>query len=129
MRTSGSASKRSIVFKDLPVLGEDSVRAARAALASRKQDRYVPFHFALMQTNDLSHAGIMALASEVGLDPGQLAEDMQDPAIQKAIDANYALADQLGIDGTPAFVIGDQLIPGAIGEAQLKQLIEKQRAG
>jgi protein-disulfide isomerase len=118
-----------IVFKDLPVLGEDSVRAARAALASRKQDRYVPFHFALMQANDLSHAGIMAIASEVGLDPGQLAEDMQDPAIQKAIDANYALADQLGIDGTPAFVIGDQLIPGAIGEAQLKQLIEKERAG
>jgi protein-disulfide isomerase len=118
-----------IVFKDLPVLGEDSVRAARAALASREQDGYVPFHFALMQASDLSHAGIMATARDVGLDAERLAEDMQRPAIQEAIDANYALADQLGIDGTPAFVIGDQLIPGAIGEAQLKQLIDRQRAG
>lgn len=118
-----------IVFKDLPVLGEESVQAARAALASREQGGYVPFHFALMQAQDLSHAGIMAIARDVGLDAERLAQDMQAPAIQEAIDANYALADQLGIDGTPAFVIGDQLIPGAIGEAQLKQLIDRQRAG
>jgi protein-disulfide isomerase len=118
-----------IVFKDLPVLGEDSVRAARAALASREQDGYLPFHFALMQAKDLSHAGIMAVASDVGLDAERLAQDMQDPAIQRAIDANYALADELGIEGTPAFVIGDQLIPGAVGEAQLRQLIDQQRAG
>jgi protein-disulfide isomerase len=118
-----------IVFKDLPVLGEESVQAARAALASREQDGYVPFHFALMQAADLSHAGIMAIARDVGLDAERLAQDMQAPAIQEGIDANYALADRLGIDGTPAFVIGDQLIPGAIGEAQLKQLIDQQRAG
>lgn len=118
-----------IVFKELPVLGEDSVRAARAALASREQDGYLPFHFALMQARDLSQAGIMEIARGVGLDAERLAEDMQDPAIQEALDANYALADQLGIDGTPAFVIGDQLIPGAIGETQLKQLIDQQRTG
>lgn len=118
-----------IVFKELPVLGEESVVAARAALASRRQDKYLPFHFALMQAEDLSQAGIMAVAQEVGLDAGQLARDMQDPAIQAAIDANYALANELGIEGTPAFVIGDQLIPGAIDQAQLKQLIEQQRQG
>jgi protein-disulfide isomerase len=118
-----------IVFTDLRGLGEDAVRAAGAALASRKQERYLPFHFALMQAKDLSHAGIMAVASNVGLDAERLAEDMQDPAIQRVIDANYALADELGIEGTPAFVIGDQLIPGAVGEAQLKQLIDQQRAG
>lgn len=116
-----------VVFKEFPVLGEDSVRAAQAALASREQGGYVPFHLALMQASDLSHAGIMQVARSVGLDTEQLAQDMQDPEIRKAIEANYGLADRLGIDGTPAFVIGDQLIPGAIGQAQLKQLIDQQR--
>lgn len=117
-----------VAFKEFPVLGEDSVRAAQAALASREQDLYVPFHLALMQASDLSHAGIMQVARDVGLDTDKLVEDMQDPAIQRAIEANYALADKLGIEGTPAFVIGDRLVPGAVGQAQLKQLIDEQRS-
>jgi protein-disulfide isomerase len=118
-----------VVFKELPVLGPDSVRAAQAALASRKQDGYVPFHFALMAADDLSLAGIRAVAEEVGLDADQLEEDMAAPDVLEAIEANYALANELGIEGTPAFVIGDQLIPGAVDKARLEQLISQARAG
>jgi protein-disulfide isomerase len=118
-----------IVFKDLPVLGPDSVRAARAALASRKQGGYVPFHFALMTADDLSIEGIRAVAAAVGLDADRLEADMASPEVNAAIEANYALANELGIEGTPAFVIGDQLIPGAVDKARLEQLILEARSG
>jgi protein-disulfide isomerase len=118
-----------VVFKELPVLGPDSVRAARAALASRNQDGYVPFHFALMTADDLSLAGIRAAAETVGLDPDQLEADMAAPEVMATIEANYALANELGIEGTPAFVIGEQLIPGAVDKARLEQLIDEARSG
>jgi protein-disulfide isomerase len=118
-----------VVFKEMPVLGPDSVRAARAALASRRQDGYVPFHFALMASDDLSLEGIRAAAETVGLDPDRLEADMAAPEVIAAIEANYALANELGIEGTPAFVIGDQLIPGAVDKARLEQLIDEARSG
>ena len=118
-----------VVFKDLPVLGPDSVRAAQAALASRNQNGYVPFHFALMAADDLSLEGIRTIAESVGLDPDQLEADMAAPEVMATIEANYALANQLGIEGTPAFVIGDQLIPGAVDKARLEQLIQAARSG
>lgn len=117
-----------VVFKELPVLGEESVRAARAALASREQGEYVPFHFALMRADDLSEGAILELAADLGLDPQQLREDMRGPKVEAAIQANYSLANKLGIEGTPAFVIGDQVIPGAIDQARMRQLIEEARA-
>jgi protein-disulfide isomerase len=118
-----------VVLKDMPVLGPDSVRAARAALASRKQDGYVPFHFALMATDDLSLAGIRATAKAVGLDPDRLEADMEAPEVNAVLEANYALAQELGIEGTPAFVIDGQLIPGAIEKARLEHLIDEARSG
>jgi protein-disulfide isomerase len=118
-----------VVFKELPVLGPDSERAARAALASRRQGGYVPFHFALMAAEDLSLPGIRAAAEAVGLDADRLEADMMAPEVNAAIQANYALANELGIEGTPAFVIGSQLIPGAVDKARLEQLIRDARAG
>jgi protein-disulfide isomerase len=118
-----------VVFKELPVLGPDSERAARAALASRRQGGYVPFHFALMAADDLSLPGIRAAAEAVGLDADRLEADMAAPEVNAAIQANYALANELGIEGTPAFVIGTQLIPGAVDKARLEQLIREQRSG
>ena len=117
------------VFKELPVLGEDSVRAARAALASRMQDEslYLDFHFALMSANDLSANGIRTIAADTGLDPDRLEQDMESDEISKAIDANYQLASALGIEGTPAFVVGDNLIPGAVDKSRLTSLIEEAR--
>jgi protein-disulfide isomerase len=118
-----------VVFKELPVLGPDSERAARAALASRRQDGYVPFHFALMAADDLSLPGIRAAAEAVGLDADRLEADMAAPEVNAAIQANYALANELGIEGTPAFVIGTQLIPGAVDKARLEELIREARSG
>ena len=80
-----------VVFKELPVLGRDSVRAARAALASRTQGGYVPFHFALMSADDLSIEGIRAVAAAVGLDADRLEADMASPEVNAAIEANYEL--------------------------------------
>ena len=101
-----------VVFKELPVLGPDSVRAARAALASRKQDGYVPFHFALMAADDLSLAGIRAAAKRSASTPTGSRPTWMSPEVNAAIEANYALAKELGIEGTPAFVIGDAADPG-----------------
>jgi protein-disulfide isomerase len=119
--------KLKVVFKDFPILGDNSVTAARAALAARNQGRYVPFHFALMSAKDLSLNGIMAVARSVGLDPQRLASDMNSPEIEAQIQANYALARTLGIDGTPAFVIGNELIPGALDQTRLTELIDEAR--
>ena len=116
-----------IVFKEFPILGEDSVRAARAALAADKQGLYMPLHFALMASNDLSMNGIMKTAADVGLDTERLAADMNSPAIEAEINATYALARELGIDGTPAFVIDDDLIPGAVSQERLAALIDEAR--
>ncbi|MGI9485389.1 MAG: DsbA family protein [Geminicoccaceae bacterium] len=121
--------KLKVVFKELPVLGEDSVRAARAALASRMQDEslYLDFHLALMSADDLSAGGIRTAAADLGLDPDQLEQDMESDEVAKAIDANYQLASALGIEGTPAFVIGETLVPGAVDKARLSALIEEAR--
>jgi protein-disulfide isomerase len=116
-----------VVFKEFPILGEDSVRAARAALAAERQGLYMPFHLALMAANDLSMDGIMRVAQGVGLDTGQLAQDMELPEIKDEINATYALARELGIDGTPAFVVGEELIPGAVSEERLAALIDQAR--
>jgi protein-disulfide isomerase len=117
-----------VVFKEFPILGEDSVRAARAALAAERQGLYMPLHFALMAADDLSLDGIMAVAAGVGLDTEQLAQDMASPEIEAEIAATYALANELGIEGTPAFVVDDELIPGAVSQERLASLIDDARA-
>lgn len=118
-----------IAFKELPVLGEDSTRAARAALASRMQneDLYLDFHLALMSAKDLSLDGIAKIAKQVGLDPDQLLKDIDSAEVTQAIEANYELASALGIEGTPAFVIGENLVPGAVDKERLVELIEEAR--
>jgi protein-disulfide isomerase len=117
-----------VVFKELPILGEDSVRASRAALASKKQNGYVPFHFALMTSQDLSLGAIRRMAADLGMDPDRLEADMVSPEVSQEIEANMRLAGELGIEGTPAFVIDDQLIPGAVDLARLEALIDYARA-
>ena len=104
-----------LVFKEFPILGPESTLAARAALASRAQGLYEPFHWALMGADgpfDLDH--ILAVARSVGLDDERLARDMEEPAIDTLIDRNAMLASTLAIRGTPAFVIGDRMIRGAL---------------
>jgi protein-disulfide isomerase len=103
-----------VVYKEFPILGPNSTFAARAALAAHKQAKYVAFHRALYQVRgavDLSKT--MEAARAVGLDVERLKADMEDPAIKAAIEKNLALAQVLRINGTPGFVIGDQILRGA----------------
>lgn len=119
-----------VVFKEFPILGEASLVAARAALAAREQgdELYMPFHLALMGSRDLSLGAIMKLAEQVGLDTERLQADMRAPAIDRQLQANYTLAQKLGIEGTPAFVVGEEVIPGAVDKRRLAGLVEDVRA-
>ena len=118
-----------IIYKDLPILGEDSERAARAALASRKQGAYERFHFALMRAEDFSEEGLLTLAEANGLDKTRLLEDMNDPEVARTIDENRALAAKIGIDGTPMFIIDGNVVPGAAELDQLKAVVKEARGG
>lgn len=117
-----------LVFKDLPILGPDSVVAARAALASRAQGKYEAYHFALMEAKGgYNEDKLMAIAKQVGLDTDQLKRDMKDPKIDAQIEANLALAKQLKIRGTPALIIGESFVMGAADYATLTKAVEKAR--
>jgi protein-disulfide isomerase len=120
--------KVKIIYKDLPILGEASRIAALAALASVKQGKHTELHNALMEYNGkLDRDRIMEIAASTGLDVAQLQKDMEDPKLKEIIDRNIALANALGVRGTPAFVVGKQFVPGAIDAATLKQLIADAR--
>jgi len=117
-----------IVYKELPILGEESRLAARAALAAHKQGKYLPFHEALMASNDPPTMGeILKIAAQVGLDPVRLQTEMGSPEIQAALRKNHDLAQALGIRGTPAFVIGSEMVPGALDLSKLKELVARVR--
>jgi protein-disulfide isomerase len=116
------------VHKQLPVLGPDSVFAARAALASQAQGRYLAFHDAMMAASGaLTNEAVFAIADQVGLDRARLARDMVSPEVEAALAKNAALAKALGINGTPSFVVGDTMIPGVAEPAALRQLVATQR--
>ena len=118
-----------LVYKDLPVLGPPSVIAAHALLAAQKQGGYDKLRTALMKLPpNYTKDGVLATARSLGLDDARLGKDMDDPAIAARLDANVQLARALGIDGTPALIIGDTLIPGAVDMAELEKDVAAVRA-
>jgi protein-disulfide isomerase len=117
-----------LVYKELPVLGADSVTASRAALAAKKQGKYDALHRALMLLKgQINEAAVLKTAESVGLDVERLKRDMASPEIARALKANTELAEALEIRGTPGFVIGNEIVPGAIDLATLKQMIATAR--
>jgi protein-disulfide isomerase len=129
MKTIDADGDVRLVFKEFPILGPQSVHAAKAALAANRQGKYLEFHEALMGVKgDLDEATVFATAKSVGLDVERLKADMEAPEIAAAIDRNHALAAALRINGTPAFVVGDEVIPGAIPMDEMKKLIEAARS-
>jgi protein-disulfide isomerase len=117
-----------VVVKEFPILGDDSLYAARAALAAGLQGKYAEMHNALMSFKGKpAPADIDAMAQQVGIDPVKLRQDMAAREIDQELQQNYNLAEQLGINGTPAFVIGETLIPGAIKLEDLQAHIAKAR--
>src|ERR1700730_12358024 len=121
-----TGQKVRIAFIERPILTPDSLWAAQAAVAARRQeDKYVPFHFALMATaGELSKDRILDIAKNVGLDVARLEKDMADPAVLESIKQSNGLADKLHFDGTPTFVINDKIIVGELTDAQLQQLAD-----
>ncbi|MPY76100.1 MAG: thioredoxin domain-containing protein [Alphaproteobacteria bacterium] len=117
-----------IAWKELPILGPASKFAARAAMAAERQDKYLDFHVAVMgNRGPLTPDTVFQLAKKAGISVDRLKRDMADPAIEKYLQDTLQLAQQLGINGTPGFVIGGKLVPGAIEKDQLKELIAEAR--
>jgi protein-disulfide isomerase len=113
-----------LVYKDLPILGPASMLGSKALLAAQRQGGYDKLREAVMQLPpDTTLAMIQAAAEKLGLDWGRLSHDMDAPGVQQRIDANLALAHALDIEGTPALVIGDSMVPGALDLAELKKAV------
>ena len=130
LQTLSKADKKvRIVYKELPILGPTSLLAAKAALAANRQGKYVAFHEALFGLPEISDASLKALSKTLALDHARLVKDMDDPAIMALLQRDRELANKLSINGTPAFVIGDRLVPGALDASSLQQIVNQERAG
>jgi protein-disulfide isomerase len=115
-----------VVYKDFPILGEPSELAAKAALASQAQGKHQVFHEALLASHaDMTKDEILKIAVGVGLDAKRLEADMANPQWQVVIEKNRALAQDLGISGTPGFIVGNELVPGLLDLTGLKELITR----
>ena len=130
--TMGKNNKLRLVFKELPIFGPDSQFAAKAALASLKQGKYMEFHNALLSAdNSLTQEKVFQVAQSVGLNVAQLKQDMDSAAIKQQLTDNFKLAQDLRLIGTPTFVLGNQsltqfrFIPGATTQENLQSQIDQ----
>jgi protein-disulfide isomerase len=120
--------KLRLVYKEFPILGPASVTAAHAALAAQRQGKYDAFHTAMMASRgQITENAVFAVAASVGLDVDRLKRDMAAPEIAQALKDNLALADALDIHGTPAFIINDHVVPGALDLDALKTMVADAR--
>lgn len=118
-----------LVYKDLPILGPASVLGSRALLAAQKQQGYEKLRSAIMSAPpQTTKAMIKDAALQFGLDWPKLERDMDAPSVQQRIDTNLNLARSIGVDGTPALVIGGDLLPGAVDLAELQKAVAAARA-
>lgn len=104
-----------LVLKELPVLGADSETVARIAQASMAQGKYLELHNALFtERGRATKEKALGIASGLGLDTAKLENDMQDQAVEGAIAANQELADRLGVEGVPFYLVGDRVLPSGM---------------
>ena len=124
--------KLKVVLKEFPILGPGSLEAARIAVAVRMQDpqgaRYLDFHKKLLGDRmPANRALALSIARDAGLDVARLEQDEASPEVNETIEESAALARTLGMNGTPSYVIGDQVVVGAVGIAGLKERIQAAR--
>jgi protein-disulfide isomerase len=119
-----------VVVKELPILGSASVFAARVALAAYKQGKYEQFHNAVMsKRSNFDEATLLKLAEEAGLALDRLKTDMNSPEVDAEIKRTTEIANALRLSGTPAFIVGTELIPGATDRETLQSLLDEARHG
>jgi len=123
-----------VVLKEFPVLGPGSVEAAQVATAVRMQDKtgkkYLDFHTKLLGSRgEANKARALAVAKEVGMDMARLEKDMDSMEAKTSIQESFKLAEALGLNGTPSYVIGQDVVIGAVGLAALKEKINTNRCG
>jgi protein-disulfide isomerase len=126
--------KLKVVLKEFPVLSEGSVEAAKIAVAVRMQDpsgkKYLDFHQRLLGgRGPADKARAMAAAKDAGLDTARIEKDLANPEIKATIEENFKLAEAMGLNGTPSYVIGKQIVIGAVGLDGLKEKISVARCG
>jgi protein-disulfide isomerase len=117
------------VLKEFPIFGEDSEYAARAAIAAKKQGKYWQLHVAMFEhEGKIAKDSVDEIAAGLGLDMDQLKKDMEDSATAEILVENRNLAQALAINGTPAFIIDDRLVPGYLPRSDLASAIDAVRA-
>jgi protein-disulfide isomerase len=123
--------KLRVVLRDFPVLGPESVEASLVAIAAKNQikpDKYWEFHQKLLDGRGrVGKEKAIAVAKEFGADPAKLEKDMQSAEVRAAIEETMRIGDALKLQGTPAFIVGDEIIFGAVGEGPLKNAIASVR--
>jgi protein-disulfide isomerase len=113
-----------LVLKDFPILGKESVFASRVALAVQKHGKYAEFYKAMFaQKTPVTDESTLEIVKSIGLDPAAVQKESESADIDPLIKHNYDLAKAIGADGTPAFIIGDTLIPGLVTLDQLKSQV------
>ncbi|MBV9346577.1 MAG: DsbA family protein [Pseudolabrys sp.] len=125
-----SDTKLRVVLKELPVLGSGSTEAAQVAVAVRMQDagaKYLNFHQRLLGGRSANKATAMAAAREAGLDMDRIERDLSSEEVKETLEETRRLAGLLGINGTPSYVVGDQVVVGAVGQAALGDRIKALR--
>jgi protein-disulfide isomerase len=128
-------SKVKFVLKEFPVLGEGSVQAAQVAAAVRMQDKsggkkYLEFHQKLLGgRGQADKARALAVAKEVGFDVARIEKDMASDEVKGQLEESFKLAEALGLNGTPSYVVGSDVVVGAVGLSALKEKINSARCG
>ncbi|MBK9316869.1 MAG: DsbA family protein [Acidobacteria bacterium] len=117
-----------VVYKEFPVLGPQSYLAAKAALAAARQGKYVQFHQALMESQNSDEVAVKSISDQLGLNHATLQKDMADPKLNEQLDRNIRLAGSLDINGTPAYIIGETIIPGAVDSESLARFVTIERS-
>jgi len=117
------------IYKQYPVLGPNSQYLAKAAVAAQLQGKFEEFHNAVMGSKDrLDEAGVKALIGKLGLDAERFAKDIESEVVGKRIDASLALGQEIGVRGTPGFVVGGKVVPGARPLEDFKRMIAEARS-
>lgn len=125
-----SDKKVRVVFKEFPILSEDSRYGAKAALAVHRiaKDKYFDFHKAMYTVKGkINEAFVLAEAAKLGIDANKLKAEIANPEIEKIIDADKDLGMKLGVQGTPAIIIGEKLFPGAVPLEVMQKAIAELR--